>query len=82
MRAAKIVLPPMDVPGGSRILRGSDDQGGHVALMQGPKSYLRCTHVRCCRSSFTGPRLPALSWSWKGEGRELDVREDDDLPVV
>ena len=34
----KIVLPPMDVPGGSRILQGTDDQDGHFALMQGPKS--------------------------------------------
>jgi predicted enzyme related to lactoylglutathione lyase len=33
-----IVLPPMDVPGGSRILQGTDDQGGHFALMQGPQS--------------------------------------------
>ena len=34
----KIVLPPMDVPGGSRILQATDDQGGHFALMQGPKA--------------------------------------------
>jgi predicted enzyme related to lactoylglutathione lyase len=34
----KIVLPPMDVPGGSRILQATDDQSGHFALMQGPKS--------------------------------------------
>jgi predicted enzyme related to lactoylglutathione lyase len=34
----KIVLPPMDVPGGSRILQATDDQGCHFALMQGPKS--------------------------------------------
>jgi predicted enzyme related to lactoylglutathione lyase len=34
----KIVLPPMDVPGGSRILQATDDQNGHFALTQGPKS--------------------------------------------
>jgi uncharacterized protein len=34
----EIVLPPMDVPGGSRILQATDDQGGHFALMQGPQS--------------------------------------------
>jgi predicted enzyme related to lactoylglutathione lyase len=34
----KIELPPMDVPGGSRILQATDDQGGHFALMQGPTS--------------------------------------------
>jgi predicted enzyme related to lactoylglutathione lyase len=34
----KILLPPMDVPGGSRILQATDDQDGHFALMQGPKS--------------------------------------------
>jgi predicted enzyme related to lactoylglutathione lyase len=34
----KIVMPPMDVPGGSRILQAIDDQGGHFALTQGPKS--------------------------------------------
>jgi hypothetical protein len=33
-----VLLPPMDVPGGSRILQAQDDQGGHFALMQGPKS--------------------------------------------
>lgn len=33
----KIVMPPMDVPGGSRILQATDDQGGHFALMQGPQ---------------------------------------------
>ncbi len=32
-----IVLPPMDVPGGSRILQALDDQDGHFALTQGPK---------------------------------------------
>jgi hypothetical protein len=31
------VLPPMDVPGGSRILQATDDQSGHFALMQGAK---------------------------------------------
>ena len=30
----KITMPPMDVPGGSRILQGTDDQEGHFALMQ------------------------------------------------
>jgi len=34
----EITLPPMDVPGGSRILQATDDQNGHFALMQGPKS--------------------------------------------
>ncbi len=34
----KVVLPPTDVPGGSRILQATDDQNGHFALMQGPKS--------------------------------------------
>jgi uncharacterized protein len=34
----KVLLPPMDVPGGSRILQATDDQNGHFALMQGPKS--------------------------------------------
>jgi uncharacterized protein len=34
----EIVLPPMDVPGGSRILQATDDQKGHFALMKGPKS--------------------------------------------
>ena len=34
----KVLLPPMDVPGGSRILQATDDQSGHFALMQGPKS--------------------------------------------
>ena len=34
----KILLPPMDVPGGSRILQAVDDQGCNFALMQGPKS--------------------------------------------
>jgi uncharacterized protein len=33
-----VVLPPMDVPGGSRIMQAIDDQGGHFALMQGPKN--------------------------------------------
>jgi uncharacterized protein len=33
-----IVMPPMDVPGGSRILQAIDDQGGHFALTQGPKA--------------------------------------------
>ena len=32
-----IVMPPMDVPGGSRILQAIDDQDGHFALTQGPK---------------------------------------------
>jgi uncharacterized protein len=34
----KVVLPPTNVPGGSRILQATDDQGGHFALMQGPQS--------------------------------------------
>jgi uncharacterized protein len=34
----KVLLPPMDVPGGSRILQATDDRNGHFALMQGPKS--------------------------------------------
>ena len=34
----KVLLLPMDVPGGSRILQATDDQDGHFALMQGPKS--------------------------------------------
>ena len=34
----KILMPPMDVPGGSRILQATDDQHGHFALMQTPKS--------------------------------------------
>ena len=34
----KILLPPMDVPGGSRILQAVDDQGCNFALTQGPKS--------------------------------------------
>jgi predicted enzyme related to lactoylglutathione lyase len=33
-----VLLPPVDVPGGSRILQATDDQNGHFALMQGPKS--------------------------------------------
>lgn len=33
-----IVMPPMEAPGGSRILQATDDQGGHFALMQGPPS--------------------------------------------
>ncbi|RXH55020.1 Glyoxalase/Bleomycin resistance protein/dioxygenase domain [Granulicella sibirica] len=33
-----VTVPPMDVPGGSRILQGIDDQGGHFALTQGPKA--------------------------------------------
>jgi uncharacterized protein len=33
-----VLMPPMDVPGGSRIMQAVDDQGGHFALMQGPKS--------------------------------------------
>jgi predicted enzyme related to lactoylglutathione lyase len=32
-----VTVPPMDVPGGSRILQGIDDQHGHFALTQGPK---------------------------------------------
>lgn len=34
----KIVIPPMDVPGGSRILQALDDQGCKFALIQVPKS--------------------------------------------
>jgi predicted enzyme related to lactoylglutathione lyase len=33
-----IVLPPMEVPGGSRILQATDNQNGHFALTQGPNS--------------------------------------------
>jgi predicted enzyme related to lactoylglutathione lyase len=33
-----VLLPPMDVPGGSRVLQATDDQGGHFALVQTPKS--------------------------------------------
>src|SRR5260370_22029105 len=33
----KILLPPMDVPGGSRILQAVDDQGFNFSLVQGPK---------------------------------------------
>ncbi|TCK75635.1 VOC family protein [Acidipila rosea] len=33
-----ILMPPMDVPGGSRIMQATDDQNGHFALMQAPKS--------------------------------------------
>jgi predicted enzyme related to lactoylglutathione lyase len=33
----KVLMPPMDVPGGSRVLQATDDQNGHFALMQGPK---------------------------------------------
>ena len=32
----KVVMPPMDVPGGSRVLQAVDDQGCSFALMQGP----------------------------------------------
>ena len=32
----KILVPPMDVPGGSRILQAIDDQDGHFALTQTP----------------------------------------------
>lgn len=34
----EITLPPMEVPGGSRIMQATDDQGCAFALMQGPKS--------------------------------------------
>lgn len=34
----KIVTPPMDVPGGSRILQATDDQGGHFFLIQTPQT--------------------------------------------
>jgi predicted enzyme related to lactoylglutathione lyase len=34
----KMIMPPMDVPGGSRVLQAQDDQGCNFALMQGPKS--------------------------------------------
>jgi predicted enzyme related to lactoylglutathione lyase len=34
----KVLLPPMDVPGGSRILQATDDQNGHFALIQVLKS--------------------------------------------
>lgn len=34
----KVVIPPMDVPGGSRVLQAVDDQGCSFALMQTPKS--------------------------------------------
>jgi uncharacterized protein len=34
----KVLMPPMDVPGGSRILQAMDDQNGHFALSQPPKS--------------------------------------------
>jgi len=34
----KTVMGPMDVPGGSRVMQGIDDQGGHFALTQPPKS--------------------------------------------
>lgn len=34
----KVLMPPMDVPGGSRILQAADDQGCNFALMQVPKS--------------------------------------------
>jgi uncharacterized protein len=33
-----VTIPPMDVPGGSRVMQGIDDQGGHFALTQEPKS--------------------------------------------
>jgi uncharacterized protein len=33
----QVTMPPMDVPGGSRILQAIDNQGGHFALTQGPK---------------------------------------------
>jgi predicted enzyme related to lactoylglutathione lyase len=33
----KVVMPPMDVPGGSRVLQVVDNQGCNFALMQGPK---------------------------------------------
>ncbi len=32
-----VVMPPMDVPGGSRIMTAVDDQGCTFALMQGPR---------------------------------------------
>ena len=34
----QIFMPPMDVPGGSRVMQGIDPQGGRFALMQGPKA--------------------------------------------
>jgi len=34
----KVLMPPMDVPGGSRIMQATCDQDGHFALMQRPKS--------------------------------------------
>jgi predicted enzyme related to lactoylglutathione lyase len=34
----KILAPPMDVPGGSRVLHAMDDQGCPFALMRGPKA--------------------------------------------
>jgi uncharacterized protein len=33
----RVTMPPMDVPGGSRVLQGVDDQGGAFSLMQGPR---------------------------------------------
>ena len=33
-----VLMPPMDVPGGSRVMQASDDQGCTFALMQGPKA--------------------------------------------
>lgn len=33
-----IVMPPIEVPGGSRILQAIDDQGGHLFLTQGPRA--------------------------------------------
>jgi uncharacterized protein len=34
----KILMPPMDVPGGSRVLQAMDDQGCPFSLMRGPKA--------------------------------------------
>jgi uncharacterized protein len=34
----KVTMPPMDVPGGSRVMQAIDDQGGPFALTQPPKS--------------------------------------------
>lgn len=34
----KIMMPPMNVPGGSRVMQAMDPQGGHFALMQGPQN--------------------------------------------
>ena len=34
----KVTMPPMEVPGGSRVMQAIDDQGGHFALTQGRKA--------------------------------------------